>query len=795
MENSKKYINDNIIIYKRYCESIIEYENYINQIYNNLNENDEEHKGYLIDSKEFENLKQDIYLDIHKIFNAEYKEQIRIRLSSLISENKSIELKKFEQEEIKSFIEFSNKLQNNNEFILINTELWKTICKKEKENEEPLIYYINKSELFFILKDNNIIHFRHNKNILNKQSFIIQNIISNNNKDITKPFHNIDNNVDVDNKTDSKNNINNNENPSNNINKISDINDIDKKLENIINVIEEFYLFQKNISLKYNNSTNEYKDSGYLIDKKLIDKWKTNINYEIIKNNYLNNYFKKNKNLSKEEKDEIIKYIKSQNIENYINNLGEIKCLELKTKNEFIDCISKNSFVLINKKIYCSINGKKEIEEKEIKYKIKDFKIIFNTVDSDFDCYSSSNIISSSFNLNLYILIKIFYLQKDIQEKKNSPNVLINNYYMIDKDFIKKYKEYFSYDKLNDFLKNIQNDQLDIDIFLNDEDKIFEIIEKLPKEYIKSTFNKFESNLFKIEDDKKFLTKEIILSEGKTLKYTNNVEIINFHVLKILNRIINNTRNISYPGRFYFINNKIMIIFKAPKSDLLCAEIGYLNDLNEYIVEYLIEITDNTIGKKEISKYDNLIQNINSNNFLNQIYNDNDFSYQLATNIIFNFYKISNNYNDINNNNINNIGLLNNHTQFLLNQNYLNKPVENINDKLKNYLQLVIIFMQTDINIKSKIKNKDNKDEECFLINKEWINEFKFIFNYDGIKNEIQENINENINDFIDTILETLSKENKEKINSVKEDEIYNKLNNNDLYKIEEYNPNNISLS
>ena len=133
MENNKKYINDNIEIYKKYCESIIEYENYLNEIYNDLNENNEEYRGYLINSKEFENLKLDINLDIYKALKQEYKEQIRIVLSSLISENKSIELKKFEQEEIKSLIEFSNKLQNNNEFILINIGLWKTICKKKKK--------------------------------------------------------------------------------------------------------------------------------------------------------------------------------------------------------------------------------------------------------------------------------------------------------------------------------------------------------------------------------------------------------------------------------------------------------------------------------------------------------------------------------------------------------------------------------------------------------------------------------------------------------------------------------------
>ena len=42
-------------------------------------------------------------------------------------------------------------------------------------------------------------------------------------------------------------------------------------------------------------------------------------------------------------------------------------------------------------------------------------------------------------------------------------------------------------------------------------------------------------------------------------------------------------------------------------------------------------------------------------------------------------------------------------------------------------------------------------------------------------------------------ILENLSIESKEKLKALEEDEIYNKLNNNDLYKIEEYNPNNIS--
>ena len=168
MENLKKYINDNIQIYKKYCESIIDYENYLNKLYQKLSEENEMLEGYLIDSKEFENLKQDIDLDIYKIMKGEYPEQMKIKFNSFISQNKSIELNKFEQIEIKSYDELSNKLQNNNEFILINTNLWKTICKKEKENEKPLLCFINKYELFVTLKDNNNMHFLPKNNLINK---------------------------------------------------------------------------------------------------------------------------------------------------------------------------------------------------------------------------------------------------------------------------------------------------------------------------------------------------------------------------------------------------------------------------------------------------------------------------------------------------------------------------------------------------------------------------------------------------------------------------------------------------
>ena len=55
-------------------------------------------------------------------------------------------------------------------------------------------------------------------------------------------------------------------------------------------------------------------------------------------------------------------------------------------------------------------------------------------------------------------------------------------------------------------------------------------------------------------------------------------------IFKVINK------NFSY-GRFYFLKNKILIIFKEENS--FHFEIGYLNDLNSFIVEYLIDITYN----------------------------------------------------------------------------------------------------------------------------------------------------------------------------------------------------------
>ena len=71
-----------------YCKKISEYEKYVNQNYQNLNNNYAHHRGYLIDLKEFEKFKEDINYKIFKEKKNNYKEEILFKFAALESKEK-----------------------------------------------------------------------------------------------------------------------------------------------------------------------------------------------------------------------------------------------------------------------------------------------------------------------------------------------------------------------------------------------------------------------------------------------------------------------------------------------------------------------------------------------------------------------------------------------------------------------------------------------------------------------------------------------------------------------------------
>ena len=224
-------INNNVNSY------IFEYENYLINIYQNLNNNYERHRGYLIDRNKFEEYKKILKYYIYLKGENEYQ----LKSNEFDSNLNSTNIKQFEKVEFKSPNDLLDKLLNNNEYTLINVPLWQSICINGKENEDFIYYYINKSNLYFTL-NNEKIYFKHNKNILDINSFIYdknENAIKdkNNINDNNKVKRNIDNNID-------SNNINNNEEKdaliNNNINDHKNNND---KILYLIDIMMKFYLF------------------------------------------------------------------------------------------------------------------------------------------------------------------------------------------------------------------------------------------------------------------------------------------------------------------------------------------------------------------------------------------------------------------------------------------------------------------------------------------------------------------------------------------------------------------------
>ena len=396
-----------------YCKKIEEYEKYVNQNYQNLNNNYVPYRGYLIDLREFEKFKEYINYKIFKENKNNYKERMLVKL---VLKKKSFKLKKFVINKFQSSDDLLNLLYEGHEYIIINIELGNNLCEKGKENESFFIYYINKEDLLICL-NNTYVYFKHNKNIISKNLIIYKaiqnkNIINIDNNQLKySKFINYDINKSL---VDDKSSKSRRKNINNNI--------IINELLSLVEIMKDFYLFEKKISEKF-KSSNEFINSGYFIDKKIIDKWKENTKYNQIKSKYLVNYVNDKSQLDMEIKQEILNWI-SQNNNNFeINNKLKFKSINNLTSEEFKNFTKTNSFVLIDKNLYILLaNLKEEINESEIKYTIKDKKISFKYNDLDYCFYLNSNIIYSELDYNFLILIKYFYFYETLKKNIASGN-------------------------------------------------------------------------------------------------------------------------------------------------------------------------------------------------------------------------------------------------------------------------------------------------------------------------------------------------------------------------------------
>ena len=168
-------INENIQLHENilntYRAAIYNFEAYLYKIYYNNNIPNNIHRGYLVNLKDFDEIKNLIdynhyKMDIHK--------------NNYIYSNINERITKIKQIKFKNTKYLANMLFNDNKYILINNDLWKILCEKGKENEPPIMYEIHNTHITFNL-DGLELEFNYdpkdiNKNIIDINSFNLKDM-------------------------------------------------------------------------------------------------------------------------------------------------------------------------------------------------------------------------------------------------------------------------------------------------------------------------------------------------------------------------------------------------------------------------------------------------------------------------------------------------------------------------------------------------------------------------------------------------------------------------------------------
>ena len=237
-----------------YYLEICDFKTYVNKIHNKQSEG-ETHEGYFVDKKKYDFLENQV--------NYYYQKQ---RSKSLVNKyesesNDDIEQIKKLKMDTKSVNELNQSLSKGEEFILINKNLYKYICKEKEESKNNKVKYMIKSDDLIILNkvDNTEIErFKiDNNNIISNKT-----PIQGQQQVIVAPSHN---------------------NPTNSGNTDSSIapvpvSGINDSNNNISKDIINFSNNEKKISEYLKSSTNQtYK--GFMVDKDWVDNWKRLITY------------------------------------------------------------------------------------------------------------------------------------------------------------------------------------------------------------------------------------------------------------------------------------------------------------------------------------------------------------------------------------------------------------------------------------------------------------------------------------------------------------------------------------
>ena len=468
-------------------------------------------------------------------------------------------------------------------------------------------------------------------------------------------------------------------------------------MENILNYYRnEIYNFEYNmLSFQYHNSNNIFEASGYLINLKDYNELKELIGY--------NNY---NQNMN---------YI------NYINSYEDIiplKQIEFRNYDYIINMLlNGNEYILITPELWKVFCNKEKIDEPPTEYKIFNQQIIFSFKDNNqlilnlndskkFIIEKSSlnkNIIDYNSNYNIiekiYNEIKSYYnFEKDFSIKlANDENYLmIEEYYLISKSWIKKWKLNSNYEIIKDIIDRTHIDDHNIKNLIIYFQKQFKSNYNIADLEIKDFKNKEEmeknirDNSFAIIN-KEFCSSFNILNPNCFLKY----------------KIHNNIISINFGNDILSFTSKDNIISEPKINNLLSFNINDIKHLKQLLKIYFFQ--------KEMKEKINISHNTSNNNEESNIY--------LIDKNIINKYKNHFQYSKL-------FSLLENNYISIKNLNYQNyeSKLEVIMTNIKDYYINYYKSIQGNSNIQLNLNSNYFNVVQCpFRYNLKYVSNFEFI--------------------------------------------------------------------
>ena len=403
------------------------------------------------------------------------------------------------------------------------------------------------------------------------------------------------------------------------------------------------------------------------------------------------------------------------------------------------------------------------------------------------------------FKKEIEILIRLFYYQIELKQKKNVSSYLFDNnnketVYLINKLWIEKFKNFYEYKELELILEqiNISSTLFQDKNYINDF-LIEEIISKLPKNYINKIMKK-NKNGFGNKPTKYDYNK--INDSKKEIYYLINNQIISYKIYELLNSLGYDISNLIKTDLYFIENNKLVLFFELYIKKT--TEIGYISNENIFIPEFIICNKEKDISIRNLNNffsnyYSKFKSNQNENPMQFNVNNTNIYCYKLNNSMEINDNQENNildmeNFGNIEENNDGSVSQqLMKYNNYEINESK-KKEIE-LFDKIKKRIKISLLLYLFEKDIEKKIKNSINSmngeeykqfivEDTGYLINFEWINNFKNMYLYDKII-EYFNNINslERINVYEDKKIDDIFFSHK--------DEFLKNFNNEDLKKNE----------